>query len=547
MFEIENKKLVSGIVLGIGCLILIIGLLNGVLTSRTIIKFNEDKGNGETVKTIFDEDTVIKVPEINGQVTFKEVKFIDNESEYDIYEDKYFVGSTKVFDFDGNLILNTFEDRISYKNGVLVAGNKIYDMSGNLLLDVGNEYIYEDDYVRIGNKIYNYNGELLFDGSNYDDIIYDEKYIIVVNDGKCGLIDNKGNVVLPIEYDIMSVNSDTGVFYSKKNSNDVDIYYVYNLKSKKEYGPYVDITYLNDRSIIVYKYLGNIEEVECWLEWLDTGLYETYALNLEKETEILKNELRDYYIKKSFFTDVKNMLNNYIIANNTSLTVGGRKYGIFDSNFNEVVPFKYDEIEIIEGEKTTDKYFELTKSETVELMNSDLKKILKYTSSDEIYVYDDLIVVSNDNYNKYYNKKGEYLFQVSSERNDNYLGEGRFLLADENNRCSYINVFSHKKEEIDIDYSICSNYSYDDYLMKESEIGLILFNKNGERIFGKEYVSIDTYDNYCLVLDEENKYYVINYQEEKLIDEYFYNYTSLNNGGVILIGYDDKKYYFNYN
>ena len=59
-------------------------------------------------------------------------------------------------------------------------------------------------------------------------------------------------------------------------------------------------------------------------------------------------------------------------------------------------------------------------------------------------------------------------------------------------------------------------------------------------------MTINTFDNYWVVSNEKDKYYIINFQEEKLIDMEFSNYESVNDGGIIFIGLDGSKHYFNY-
>ena len=57
--------------------------------------------------------------------------------------------------------------------------------------------------------------------------------------------------------------------------------------------------------------------------------------------------------------------------------------------------------------------------------------------------------------------------------------------------------------------------------------------------------SISIYDNFFVVLDEKGKYYIINYQEEKLLDMEFSNYKGTYDGGIIFIDDLDNGYYFN--
>ncbi|AIO19574.1 KWG Leptospira [Candidatus Izimaplasma bacterium HR1] len=74
---------------------------------------------------------------------------------------------------------------------------------GNYLFEVDGKYILIDS-----------EGEPLFD-ETYDHIyIVGDGYIIVKNDLKCGLIDPFGELIMPLQYDILSVDIDNGIIFA---------------------------------------------------------------------------------------------------------------------------------------------------------------------------------------------------------------------------------------------------------------------------------------------------------------------------------------------
>ena len=545
MNELKNKKLVSGIFLILGCILLVVGFINDIFTTRKVLVDN-DKVND---MVLFNDKDIVSVPRVNASVVLKNIDFFSTLYNVDVYDGKYFVDGKKLYDIEGNLLLEV-DSYLDYKNGLFRTKDSIYDGSGNLLFDLsGKSSTFYENFFEIDYKFYNYNGELLFDGSNYDSVRYDEglEYISVEKNGKWGLINKKSEIVLPIEYDILSVESDKCVTYAKENSKGKDIWYVYNLKEKKEYGPYVDVRYLKDDIIIVDKYLtDDLDSIE---QWLVTELCMTYIINLNKDTEILNEMLKDYFISSVEFGT---LFGDYIIA----AEIYG-DYGVFDSDFNTVVPFEYDRIEIYEEEGLNDKYLRLKKGHLIKYLDKDLNSVLEYKIDEDesedadevISFYNDLIIKSNITNMSLYNKKGNLLYQTNLLSNDDYsyLDNGLVLLEnDVTNTCAYVNVNDSEIKKVNIDYSICDSYWYDDYLMKKGLYGEILFNKAGSRIFKNEYLTISNYDNYCVVSDEKGKYYIINYQEEKLIDMEFSNYNSLYDGGIVFITLDGGKYYFNY-
>ena len=328
--------------------------------------------------------------------------------------------------------------------------------------------------------------------------------------------------------------------YANENNKGKDIWYVYNIKDKKEYGAYVGVTYLKDNLIIVDKYLT--DDLDNVGQWLVTSLCETYILNLNKNTEVLKDMLGDYFISSADFDSI---FGDYIIA---SENYGG--YGVFDSNFKTAVPFEYDRIQVYDTyDELEDKYLELIKDNSRKILDKNLNTILEFKEDDILDFYNDLIIKEVYNNISFYDEIGELLYQTMLNEDDeySYLENGLILFEDEiNNTCSYVNTNDKNRKKVNIDYSICDNYWYDDYLLKDGIYGSIIFNKDGKRIFKNEYLTINTFDNYCVVSNEKDKYYIINYQEEKLIDMEFSNYESVNDGGIIFIGLDGSKHYFNY-
>ena len=154
MNDVKNKKLVNGIVLIIGCLLVVFGFISDVFIGKKVLIEDDE----EKAEVLFDEKKVITVPKIDADITLENIDFFNSLYNVDVYDGKYFVDGEKLYDASGNLLLET-DSYLDYKNGLFRTKNAIYDGSGNLLFDISEVYpTFYDNVFEIDHRFYNYSG-----------------------------------------------------------------------------------------------------------------------------------------------------------------------------------------------------------------------------------------------------------------------------------------------------------------------------------------------------------------------------------------------------
>ena len=298
-------------------------------------------------------------------------------------------------------------------------------------------FVYDNKYVidKYYKEIYDMDGNLLLDLNEYDYFKYVNGYIKVEKDGKVGLIGKDLKLLIELKYYDIEVMSDDCLLLEVLNKTDSTITTtVYNVKTKKEYGPYSGIYYYNDDLI----FLVNSS---------DDYNVEYYSLDLKKDILKKQSNLEDYSL---VFSEVFN--NDYIILDKL-VDWEGYKKGVVGNNFNVIIPFEYDEIQNI-----SDKFLLLEKNDLYELVTINNKKILSLNDVEDVYLDDNIIVVEKENEAvDYYSKDGNVIYSTIEHSYIESLSEDKYLI-DDFNKCVYIDMDNNNLKN-EVDYSFCE-YSF---------------------------------------------------------------------------------------
>ena len=379
--------------------------------------------------------------------------------------------------------------------------------------------IYNQKYIIDNKIIYDLDGNILFNGSEYDSVRNKSNYFIVKKDNKKGVVNEKFEFIVPLKYYDIEIQSDKCLFLEELINDSTIITTIYNTVTSKEHGPFSSAYYYNDNFVVTTK----------------SGSNDIYFLDIQND-KIIKDENNDNYL----WTIGDKFQEDYIIL--SKLTDFGLKKGVVNSKGQEIIPFIYDDITNIENK------FLLAKTDNLyTLLDISNKTILKEKDIINISVYNDIIEVekTNENYDYYYNEN--IIYSADTYSTMSYIGDKKYLLEG-NNKCNYIDLNEGVTIK-EVERSFCNglfNTSESGYIIKETDSKESLYSNNLEQIFKNEYDSIDLYQNFCLV-EENNSYKIKSYNEELLLEKAFINYQSISEDEILLIDQKYNKYYFRYN
>ncbi|MDD5888967.1 MAG: hypothetical protein PUC82_05745 [bacterium] len=474
-----NKKIQTKTI----CLFVTLGIILIAFGLFTYYKLKDDKTASQ---------------EKNDGYVLKEIKYDNNLFYSAVYEDKYLYSAyyNRIYDFQGNLLIDgTDREKLSYKSGYIILDNNIYDMTG----------------------------DLIFDGSNYDEITYINNYVVVKKNGMSGVATITGDIVIPLDYNYVSVESKNCAIVSKKNSLNKDIFYVYDLNHNKNYGPYIFALYVNDELVVTNKY--EIDSIEKIGTSLNPNLMSTYVINLNTSKEILKDSANSYAVLDSYAS-------NYMIA---GIFLDKYSVGVFDSNFKTYINFEYDDIKNID-----DKFLLLKKGNNFKLVNEKGKEILDDTMVLNLYIENDSIVVVKDNCYYYYDFNGNLIYETDSLSKIFYLNDNKYLIDNGSDECKYFYLSSSKYISKELAYSYCANPS-SSYLTSDG----ILYDNDLKKLFDFDYTSGKNFNNYFVLELSDSNYIIVDSKGNRIVNKKFIGYTILEDG-IIVEDSKHIKYYFNY-
>lgn len=340
-------------------------------------------------------------------------------------------GKYGLIDFDGNKITKPIYDSIEgfeYNEGLLLVEKSgkfgIININGATIIKEKYDEILSDGYYENGsseNKSGYIIGTRTDNGMRYGYIesknrkqilkneyneIYritdktDENniYLVAFKEGKAGVYQNKKNIISH-DYEDILYNSATDLLILQRTSKQGVSKFDGTMIVPIQYdNVFFAGTYINaqkDDKIEIYTLDGTKQENPEYIsrQSVENNKYEIVS-TANDEYKIINNE--DGNIVSNNYTYIQHLFNNYFSA------MSNGKYGIIDSDGKELLPFKYNVIQLIGESKIIQTIDENT---NIELLNENFDSIIK-TSKANIYSYDSYIEVYTDDGITYINKSG---------------------------------------------------------------------------------------------------------------------------------------------
>lgn len=448
--------------------------------------------------------------------------------------------------------------------------NGIYDFSGNLILDLSpyKDIEIENGYIKLDGILYDKTGKFIFNGSYFDDFEYSEKCMIIVEkNNKKGLVDKTGNKITNIEYkDIeidketciaktyknekyglinkdgavietekysdIDVKSENCIIIAERNKNDRNLYYTYNVSLKQKYGPYIEIIYINDETIIAEHYDTDLDNFDGLIK---TSLVDYYIINILDNTKTKREDLEKYnFFSSTLFEDV---LKGYTFVSQGNLGYGTFVDGVLDENLKEVIPPQYLDLNVLKNNK--DKLLAQKIDGSFEIITYDNKKILTNLKNvgDDTTLYNELIRVEEEiwenkgNYKKkvrsaynYFDYNGNLVYNSDDSSDLYFIGDKRYIINDYGvDKCIYLDMSNNTKKELN--YEIFCNFDSEyteGYLLGVDGEKAILYNNKLKKLYEADSV---VWKEHYYIAYNDGKYKILNRNVTLLTDLEFETIT----------------------
>ena len=392
-----------------------------------------DNSANIVIEPIYDE--MIIIPDKNKDV------FICTENVN--YENNTY--TTKVINSKNSEILKSFDKVLAIEN---------YDEYNNLW--------YEDNVLKYEKNgkygLINIDGKIILE-AEYEDIYAlrgIKNAIITVKEEKVGLVDNKGVTLVPNDYEeIRSLGKDTNLYIVK---DDVGNYGIYNKLDTM----YQEIKPLNSTSLYCvkendkYKVI-NEEQKEVLNEKFDDikSIKENVIIYISNKKCGAYDTVNNKNIKASYSDIIYTSQNNFVVKNNSS-------YGIIDidETIKEKIEYAginyYEDAKIYELEPKNN-----TSGENI-ILNKDLKEIAKGIINEVVEEKSYIKMWTEDGY-KYYSLLGE-------EKNaTDVLKDNKIFLKKQDGKYGYV----------DKEGNIVVDFIYDD-AKEQNTYGYAAVKKDGK-------------------------------------------------------------------
>ena len=363
-------------------------------------------------------------------------------------------------------------------------------------------------------------------------------YISVVENGKWGVIDNKGNVIINLDYEEMIVipNKNEELFIA---TYDVD----YNNETYKT-------KVLNDEGEVVLANYENIEAIEnndgsnYWyedniLKFKKDGKYglidfdgkiiiepnydKIYALQgiensivIEKDGKkgLVNNKTGEIVLEAKYIeisSINKNHEDGYIVKNSLN------KYGLIANDKTKILEFKYDEIKKI----ARNNYYVVVENGVVEVINSEGTAILNsgFDSIEGIKV-DKFIIIKDGKYGVI-DKNGNIV--IAPEYENLKFGTSDSYIAQKDGKTGIIN--KEGNNVINFEYERINYIESADFFEAENLNNTTdIIDRNFNKVLSEVIVSELNIENGYLRIRKDNNYKYYNFKfEEKNAKEIFLN------------------------
>lgn len=359
--------------------------------------------------------------------------------------------------YDIDYIAETYESKVLNSKGIEIFTE--YDRVNALEnYDINENIWYEENVLLVeknGKKgLINFDGEVLLN-IEYEDI-YTLKgirnSIVIEKDGKKGIVDHFGKVLVESKYDeIKSLGEDTKLYIVESNGR----YGIAGILDCK----YQSVKVLNNKDIYCVKESGK-------LKLINKNEEVVFNEKFDSIEEVKDNNIIYIYNNKYYAYDLENNKKIEIgykrlacTDNKLLIAKKGLKYGLINLDGETKVEIKYNNINYYEDVNIYE--LEQKYGENNIILNSELKEIAKgivsEVSSEKSYVK----VWTEEGY-KYYSLEGK---EIESKE---VLPNNNLFLSKQNGKYGFV----------DKEGNVVVDYIYDD-AMEQNELGYIAVKKEG--------------------------------------------------------------------
>ncbi len=202
----------------------------------------------------------------------------------------------------------------------------------------------------------------------YEDIAYEKNNncLILQKDSKQGIVDLNGKTIIPIKYDNIYIS---GKYINAQTGSNVDIF-----------------KYPNNEKIQLDNVVG-----------LNQTLNEKYTIAITKDEKYIILDNDNKKLESNEYKYLEYIYNNYFIAYKND------KFGVVDSDGNNIVEFKYDIIQKVSNSNIL-QALDVTKSITDLIIDGELIVSMEHA---EVYFEESYIVIQSNSDRKYVSYDGK--------------------------------------------------------------------------------------------------------------------------------------------
>ena len=352
------------------------------------------------------------------------------------------------------------------------------------------------------------------------------KYFTIVENNKMGVIDNKGNVIIEPNYNTIQIPNPTKDVFICINDDETK---VVNEKGEESFKNFEEVSAIQLKELAT-----EIPFEKSVLKYKENEKYGLVNFEGKKITEAIYENIENLPYKEG----------ELLVENNG-------KYGVINMLGKVVIPVEYKEIKVDEyyeknsayrysgyivGTETDNgtmyKYINYNNKQQLKDEYQDIQRVVDYENKDEYYLIfkkdNKYGVIKNENIvinNEYDNIEYDSFNQLFTVKKDGKYGvlksNGETLIS-----CLY--------DEIDIEGIYI-------YSLKGEE--QIIFDTTGAKIENPKYKSVYNVEdtNYKITINNENKYGVVDENNNEIIKNEYYYIGYLGNNYFVVSGQNGKN------
>ena len=352
------------------------------------------------------------------------------------------------------------------------------------------------------------------------------KYFTIVENNKMGVIDNKGNIIIEPNYNTIQIPNPTKDVFICINDDETK---VVNEKGEESFKNFEEVSAIQLKELAT-----EIPFEKSVLKYKENEKYGLVNFEGKKITEAIYENIENLPYKEG----------ELLVENNG-------KYGVINMLGKVVIPVEYKEIKVDEyyeknsayrysgyivGTETDNgtmyKYINYNNKQQSKDEYQDIQRVVDYENKDEYYLIfkkdNKYGVIKNENIvinNEYDNIEYDSFNQLFTVKKDGKYGvlksNGETLIS-----CLY--------DEIDIEGIYI-------YSLKGEE--QIIFDTTGAKIENPKYKSVYNVEdtNYKITINNENKYGVVDENNNEIIKNEYYYIGYLGNNYFVVSGQNGKN------